>query len=177
MIRHGESEANRDGYFSGNLDVKLTNKGIAQAEMARKVIENFNVPPVTIVHSHLSRAKDTAVIINQNIQLPIFETKLIEEHKFGNWEKQPWDKIKPKFEAGEDPPNGETHEAFKKRILKGINWSLQKEGPILIVCHGGVFKGFCSLYNQEMHGIKNCGLYRFTPTNDITFPWKINLIE
>ena len=32
MIRHGESVANRDRYFSGNLDVALTDLGKQQAE-------------------------------------------------------------------------------------------------------------------------------------------------
>jgi probable phosphoglycerate mutase len=177
MIRHGESVANRDGYFSGNMDVELTNIGKSQAETARRVVESLTIKPATIVHSHLSRARDTANIINKNLNLQMHETPLIGEHKFGDWEKEPWDKVRPRFYSGENPPNGETHDTFSTRIKKGINWAIEKDGPVLIVCHGGVFRGFNYLYNKEMHGIKNCALYRFNPIKDSIFPWQINLIE
>lgn len=177
MIRHGESVANRDGYFSGNLDVELTEIGIQQAEKARLIVESLEVKPINIVHSHLSRARDTASIINKKLKLPMYESELIGEHKFGDWEKEPWEKVRPRFFGGESPPNGETHQEFSSRVQKGINWALDKDGPVLIVCHGGVFRGFNYLYNREMHGIKNCKLYYFQPIDHREFPWKITLIE
>lgn len=173
MIRHGESVANRDGYFSGNLDVTLTETGKVQADTAKRVVEALEEKPTHIVHSHLSRARDTASIINQNLALPMTETPLIGEHKFGDWEREPWDIIRPRFFSGENPPNGETHDEFSSRIKDGINMALALEGTPLVVCHGGVFRGFNYLYKQEMHQIKNCKLYSFTPTEHSKFPWKI----
>ena len=41
MIRHGQSEANAAQYFSGNLDVALTDKGRAQADIARTYVEKL----------------------------------------------------------------------------------------------------------------------------------------
>lgn len=178
MIRHGESTANRDGYFSGNLDVKLTERGRQQASLARDAVENLEVKPVTIVHSHLSRAIDTAQIINEGLNLPLYETTLLGEHQFGDWEREPWEGIRPRFHAGENPPNGETHEAFGDRVKKGFQFALEKDGPVLIVCHGGVFRGFNYLYGKTMHGIENCKLYSFTPNNENdAFPWDISLIS
>ncbi len=177
MIRHGQSVANRDGYFSGNLDVELTEIGIEEAEKARLIVESLEVKPINIVHSHLSRARDTASIINKNLKLPMFETELIGEHKFGDWEKEPWDSVRPRFFGGENPPNGETHKEFSSRVQQGINMALEKDGPVLITCHGGVFRGFNYLYDREMHGVKNCALYAFTPNENTNFPWDIRLIE
>jgi probable phosphoglycerate mutase len=177
MIRHGESVANRDGYFSGNLDVELTNTGKEQAEKARLAVEALEIKPLSIIHSHLSRARNTAKIINTNLDIPMFETPLVGEHRFGDWEKEPWETVRPRFDGGENPPNGETHEEFSNRVKEGINFSLKKDGPVLIACHGGVFKGFSYLYNRKMHDIKNCALYSFKPIDDDLFPWEIKLIE
>ena len=34
LVRHGESEANRLGFFAGQIDVSLMEKGIQQAQAA-----------------------------------------------------------------------------------------------------------------------------------------------
>lgn len=175
MIRHGESIANRDGYFSGNLDVALTNKGRDQAEAARMIVERLPVQPTIIIHSHLSRAKDTAAIINTNLKLNMLETPLLGEHQFGDWEKEQWDKVRPAFMAGKNPPNGETIDAFSKRVKSGFIYALERDELPLIVCHGGVFRGLYGNYGQDKHGVENCALYHFTPIDSKDFPWKMAL--
>ncbi|HPF79084.1 MAG TPA: histidine phosphatase family protein [Alphaproteobacteria bacterium] len=177
MIRHGESEANVAGRFSGNSNVNLTQRGRMQAQEAGKIIEALEIKPVSIVHSHLSRAIDTAAIINQSMNLPMYETPLLGEHHFGDWEGAPWDEIRPRFHAGENPPNGETHDDFAERLKSGFNFALEKDGPVLIVCHGGVFRGFNYIYGKTMHGIENCKLYHFRADETAAdFPWQIKLI-
>ncbi len=178
MIRHGESIANRDGYFSGNMDVELTDLGKEQAQQAITPVEALQPKPVQIIHSHLERARHTAEIINHNLQLPMYETSLLGEHHLGDWHGEPWDIIRPRFFSGENPPGGETHNEFAVRIRDGINWALEKDGPVLIVCHGGVFRGFYRLYNAECDIIENCVLYEFTPDNSTPdFPWKVKAMD
>jgi broad specificity phosphatase PhoE len=179
MIRHGQSVANRDQYFSGNLDVALTEKGKQQASLAGKILDKLSTPPRLIIHSHLSRARDTAAIMNQNLKLPMQESALIGEHHFGDWEKKPWGDIRPRFYAGENPPNGETHKAFHARIQQGLTHAIhQSPSPVLIVCHGGVFRAFHCLYNAPFEKTENAKLYHFKPSQSTTdFPWEIKLIE
>ena len=181
MIRHGQSVANEAQYFSGNLDVELTDLGRRQAAQARDVVENLVDKPVRIVHSHLQRARHTAEIINQDLGLPISETPLLGEHHFGDWEKQPWDKIRPRFYAGENPPNGETHQAFAERICEGLNQALGKgDDPVLIASHGGVFRAFYCLYDnfKNFERIENCVLYEFTPNDgNPDFPWDVKAVR
>lgn len=177
MIRHGESEANRDGYFSGNIDSQLTEIGRAQAATARDLIKDVGIKPDIIVHSHLSRARDTAGIINEVLNLEMIETELIGEHKFGDWERQLWEELSPQFRAGENPPNGETHIDFENRVQKGLNFALAQEESVLIVCHGGIFRGFQRIYDQNhIEGVQNARLYTFTPKDDTDFPWEIELV-
>ncbi len=178
MIRHGQSVANRDGYFSGNMDVELTDLGKEQASIARPHLENLTDKPLCIIHSHLQRARHTAEIMNQNLKLPMHETSLLGEHHFGDWHGEDWDIVRPHFFNGKNPPNGETHDEFMERVCKGINWALEFKGPVLIACHGGVFRAFNRLYNQPHQSIENCVLYEFTPheaTPD--FPWRIQPID
>ena len=180
MIRHGQSVANEGQYFSGNLDVELTDLGRTQADKARQIVEKLVDKPVNIIHSHLQRARNTAEIINTNLKRPIHETPLLGEHHFGDWEKQPWGDIRARFHAGENPPNGESHDEFMKRIQKGITHALSFDGPVLIACHGGVFRAFYRLFNnsENFTPIENCVLYEFTPDeSNADFPWIINAIR
>jgi len=151
MIRHGESIANHDGYFSGNLDVKLTAQGIEQAKQAQVIFDNLEVKPSIIIHSHLSRARDTAAIMNENQQAPMVETPLLGEHHF----------------------NGETRIEFNARVKKGFIYALSRAEMPLIVCHGGVFRGLFENFGIEIHGIENCALYQFNPhkADANSFPW------
>lgn len=177
MIRHGQSIANRDGYFSGNLDVALTDIGREQAALARAAVEALPLKPTKIIHSHLSRARDTAAIINQNLALGMVETPLIGEHFFGDWEGTTWEEVKDAFFNGANPPNGETHDEFNARIGCGLTFAFDQTECPLVVCHGGVFRAFRALYGEPMQSTANCLLHAFTPAPDTpNFPWNIEAI-
>ena len=60
VIRHGESESNRDGLWTGWLDAPLTDHGRADAKRAGEFLANISFD--RIVSSDLSRAKETAEI-------------------------------------------------------------------------------------------------------------------
>ena len=60
IIRHGESEANKKRLWTGWLDVPLTEKGEADAMLAREVLSGVNFDK--IYSSDLVRAKRTAEI-------------------------------------------------------------------------------------------------------------------
>ena len=58
MMRHGESETNRDGLWTGHLDVRLTETGKMQAMQAGKYLAGIQFDRV--FSSDLQRAKMTA---------------------------------------------------------------------------------------------------------------------
>lgn len=175
MIRHGESTANLEQIASGHVDVALTEKGIAQAYAAQKIVEALEVKPSIIIHSHLQRARNTAKILNENLNLPMVEDALIAEQHYGDWEGKSWSITRQPTRDGIDPPNGESHADFHQRVRNSITKFVNGHaGPVMIVCHGGVFRAFGALYKAQMHGIENCSLHHFEPdAANANFPWNI----
>ena len=175
MIRHGESIANLDGYYSGQMDVPLTETGIKQAEQAALIVGRLEQKPHIIFHSHLSRARDTAGIINKHLGVEMIENKDISEHDVGDWQGTPNDSVTQSMREGVDPPNGESHKDFHARVARGIGAALghDEQSIPLIVCHGGVFRGFAANFGFDLHRIQNCIVHEFIPAPGQNIPWKI----
>ena len=176
MIRHGETEANAARIMAGSLDSPLTDKGRDQAKQAQEIILSLEIKPSTIVHSNLARARDTAEIINEALNIPIHEDKDLAELHAGDWEGVPYEECHELLTGWPTPPNGESFVDFCARLRKGKKYNLEeREGPILIVSHGGVFRGLGGIYGLKTPGIfKNCHLYEFSPApNNDDFPWTV----
>lgn len=179
MIRHGESVANLGEYASGHIDVELTQRGLEQARAAQSIVDALELKPTLIVHSHLQRAKITAQILNENLGLPMVEDPQIAEQNYGEWEGQPWSLSRQPIRDFIDPPGGETHAAFADRVRETITRHVNdNDGPVMIVCHGGVFRALGALYGEKIYGIENCSLHHFEPHPAQTnFPWNIKKFQ
>lgn len=175
MIRHGETEANVAQIMAGSLDSPLTTNGRAQAKAVQDVVKNLTVKPTLIVHSHLSRARDTANIINEALGVPTMEDADFAEIHAGDLEGVCWSKCQH-FDDWRDMPNGERFDDFFDRIKRAKNRILgSKEGPVLIVSHGGVFRAFAKIYGIDTPGVRNCHFHEFIPLTDPkkSFPWDV----
>lgn len=174
MIRHGQTEANLAKLWAGSLDSPLTALGREQAHQARLIVENLPSKPTIIYHSHLSRARDTASIINENLGLEMIEDPNLAEMHVGDLEGKPHDNWECTNKNWQDPPGGETVQQFIERIKKAKNNALSNPDHMpLIVCHGWVFRAFGAIYDLNAQGIKNCDLHQFTPNQSKEkFPWK-----
>jgi len=176
MIRHGETQANAARIMAGHLDSPLTAKGRQQALEAQKVVSALQNKPVAIFHSHLSRARETATIINEALNAPMHEDPDLAEIYAGDWEGATYEVIAEMFDGWPDVPNGESHIDFFQRVKQGKTRALNRfNDPVLIVCHGGVMRAF-----GEIHGIptpgkfQNAHLYEFVPKpENPKFPWAI----
>ena len=85
LIRHGESKANRQGIFAGQIDPDLQNKGIKQAQLTAKYIaENYNVDK--IYSSDLQRAYKTAICLAEELNIEVTKDKNLREINAGKWE-------------------------------------------------------------------------------------------
>jgi broad specificity phosphatase PhoE len=179
MIRHGETEANAAKIMAGSLDSPLNQNGRDQAKAVQAVVRALPVKPSVIVHSQLSRARETAEIINEALKLPLYEDPDLAELHAGDWEGVSYDQCRPLLDGWDDPPGGERFEDFFARVRRAKKKALEgHEGRVLIVSHGGVFRAFAKLYGLNIWGARNCTLHEFLPTpQNQSFPWTAHIYE
>lgn len=84
IVRHGQTEANRDNIIQGHIDRPLTEKGIAQAQAtAEKLCDiHFDVA----YSSDLLRAQRTAEIMLLERKLAIQTTSALRERNWGQYD-------------------------------------------------------------------------------------------
>ncbi|REC31852.1 phosphoglyceromutase [Enterococcus pseudoavium] len=86
LVRHGESEANFENYWTGWLDVDLTEKGIQQAKSVGKKINAAGLLIDLAFESKLKRSIKTAQLILQETQssfVPEYKTWRLNERHYG----------------------------------------------------------------------------------------------
>ena len=92
LIRHGESEANHQGYFAGQIDPDLQSKGLKQAELTGKyIVKNYKVDK--IYSSDLKRAYNTAKCLAELLDMEVVKDKNLREIYAGKWEGMKFDDL------------------------------------------------------------------------------------
>ena len=140
FIRHGQSLANAEGYPAGRMDSPLTAQGLREAQDVRAVARRFDPAPTRIVTSTLSRARDTAAIINQDLGLPVIVDDDLCEQDYGAYQGRPKDEMRAAHGTFwyAAPPGGEKYADFQARIGAAVERAVAA-GPLpLIVGHGGM---------------------------------------
>lgn len=164
VIRHGQTELNVKGLINGQLEDALTAEGMEQARNAAKSL------PSTIKHlyvSPLNRARQTAEILNAELNLPITFHDELKEVNFGKLQGTPYLPEYKKRHTSLDydwGPSGENAEQVKTRMFKILR-EIQKEsgdGEALIVGHGGTVYLLHFLESGEISdGVANASLHSF----------------
>jgi probable phosphoglycerate mutase len=152
LIRHGETDWNRELRFQGQLDVPLNSVG---QEQARRVAQRLAAEDIHhLVSSDLQRALQTATQVKQqhgNPDLPqlVGDTGLREQH-FGLAEGLSVTEIKNKypaeweqwvrFEADYAFAGGESLRLFHARVMQAMQALARgyPEQTLAVVTHGGV---------------------------------------
>lgn len=150
LVRHGKSEWNEKGLWTGWRDIPLAPKGFEEARITGEALKD--IPFDFAYTSALSRAKQTLdeilKVINQTP--PITSSQALNERDYGDYtEKNKWDIQK---EVGEEmfqkirrswdipPPNGESLKMVSERVMPYYALEIEpklKEGKnILIAAHG-----------------------------------------
>lgn len=96
MVRHGESEANRNNIFAGSFDADLQHRGEKQAEKTAEFIaENYKVDK--IYASDLKRAFKTGKAVADRTGVEIIPDRRLREISAGEWEGMKFDDIREKY--------------------------------------------------------------------------------
>lgn len=169
--RHGQTVWNVENKICGATDSPLTELGRQQAKELGREILRQKIHIDKIIYSPLSRAKDTAMIISEVIDVPACVEKRLIEQNFGKWESTPRDgeefkKQKECFALSYE--GGESMLRLCQRIYNVID-DIKKEPDkvYLMVAHNGIARAVQSYFedmtNQEFaaFGIKNCEIKRY----------------
>jgi len=168
LIRHGQTEWNLLGKYTGQTDIPLNEAGRQEALLlAEKLKRN---PPDVIISSDLIRAKETAEIVAAPLKLPVQTDANLREIHQGVWEGMDFSDIKAKF-AEEfaaraknplevAPPDGETVGQVQERVLTAVANIIQAhpDKRIAIVAHGlvlALIKGHYRNYPQQNKIVTN----------------------
>jgi len=143
MVRHGETDANRNMIVQGRIDNPLNEKGVAQANaIAASFIAKGEVFDI-VVSSPLKRAQATAAIIAARLGHPAVELDPgFLERDFGDHDGKPIDADYARAVIENRIPRMERHEVLEKRVFSALT-ALCARHPgkrILIVAHSHVIK-------------------------------------
>ncbi|MBS4200811.1 histidine phosphatase family protein [Bacillus sp. FJAT-49732] len=147
LIRHGETDWNALGKLQGRTDIPLNNTGIRQAEECRDFLKNDHWD--AIITSPLQRAKRTAEIINEGLQIPLIEMEEFVERSFGDAEGKTREENELMY-PNRNIPNQEEKFALNERVMAGIeNINRQYVNKkVLLVAHGGVINAILSILSD-----------------------------
>lgn len=178
IFRHGETDWNKEKRIQGHTDTLLNENGMLQAK--NLVTKFVNIPLEVIYSSDLSRAKETASFITNELKIPLYLETNLREMRYGDAEGMPLNQLINMF--GEDLwnrihsfksennhvrfPNGESRFEARTRLRSVIDNIIQNtEYQIIgISTHGGALRNLLHGFLEEGHEvlpIPNCVVYKF----------------
>jgi probable phosphoglycerate mutase len=143
LIRHGESEGNRDRVFTRTPAVPLTERGREQVRAAGEWI-GARYAPRRIVASPFVRARQTAEELAAILAVPIEIEHDLRERSYGELAGEPYTVLQTRtdFDPGAywlwRPPGGETLVEVAARAGAVLDRLVQRapEDDIVVVSHG-----------------------------------------
>ena len=150
LVRHGKSEWNKTGQWTGWTDIGLTDEGVAEAHRAADALKDITIHVAHV--SELKRAKQTLSEIEKSLQKN-FQTKsskALNERHYGVYTgKNKWE---VKKEIGDEKfhdlrrgwdvkiPEGESLKDVYNRVIpyfeKHIKPEIDSGKNVLVVAHG-----------------------------------------
>lgn len=147
-VRHGSTEANEAGIWSGTMETPLSPKGKQQAKEAGQVARELGID--LLICSPLGRTRETAKHIAEAIDYPLdkieYNSLFIERH-FGQMEGQPWE-----IDADVDGfVDIETRDSVLNRAKLALEYIQSLEADnILVVSHGSFGRALRSLTHPHL---------------------------
>ena len=152
LVRHGETDWNRQGRFQGQIDIPLNDNGQSQAEAAARFLAGVSLERAYT--SSMARPRQTAeAILRSHPGVPLTSVSALVEIGHGEWEgrleqeiAEGWPELLAAWKVAPDTvqmPGGETIQEVWERSLGGwqaIATSLDPEETALVVAHDAVNK-------------------------------------
>ena len=171
VIRHGQTNYNKQGKYNGQYDEDINETGIKQAEEAKKIVQNLDID--IIFCSPLLRTRHTCEIINAN-QIPVIYDERLKERDCGIYTGKEvgsfYDTDYWNYFSSKKVEGLETIQELFARVQEFLE-EIKSKYPnknILIVTHGGVARGIYFYFHElpedgmiQKFGSNNCGMKEY----------------
>jgi len=148
LVRHGETDWNRERRFQGHADEPLNEAG---REQARELAEALAGEKIDAVYtSDLVRARETAEILAARLEAEAVPLRELREIDVGSWQGLSWPEIEERHPEGVERwkrdghgwDGGESYEELGVRIVAVLR-DIAARHPgqrVLVVGHGGTVR-------------------------------------
>jgi broad specificity phosphatase PhoE len=152
VIRHGETDLNREDRLQGCVgpNLGLTANGRAEVAHLRDALAGT---PETIYTSPLVRTRETTQILNERFHIPIIERNELRERDFGSLSGKPRSEIDPKLveddlEGHYDyrPYGGELVDDVRARVRIFLSSLPEEYDTVIVVTHRGIIRILYDFY-------------------------------
>ncbi|MBL4846933.1 MAG: histidine phosphatase family protein [Planctomycetes bacterium] len=174
LVRHGETDWNRERRLQGHRDIPLNATGLDQAgEVAACLAERFaGRPSPEIYTSDLRRAAQTAQAVGRALERRPRIARKLRERSFGLCEGKTLNELAEThpeqvaaYRRGDKDaiPEVEPYAAFIERTFRALRAIANRSESAVVVTHGGLLK----VVLRRVHGpgkqfmIANTALYAF----------------
>ena len=161
LVRHGETDWNRDQVFRGRIDVALNEVGLRQARALQESLHESELDG--IYSSPLKRAFETASIVGENRSVAVTVEEGLIDIDFGKWQGLSHQKVKEEYKNLYETwltqpqlvtfPDGETLKEVRRRSM-GVLEMVVKNNPgktLAFVSHRVVLKVLlCTMLGLEL---------------------------
>lgn len=184
LVRHGESEGNAAGAFTGHGPSPITARGRRQAEAVGRCLAAEGSALAALYSSDLPRAVQTAEALREAMGAAHLGTPLrlrgdLRERAMGAWEGVAFTEIQTRHPEDwqrlvartldHSPPGGESHRAVGRRVAAALTALCAEHaaGRVVVVSHGvAIHHMLRHLLGVEGEGVSftadNCSVQRLS---------------
>ncbi len=160
MVRHGETDWNRENRFQGHADTSLNEPGRGQAHaLAQELVrESFGA----VYSSPLERAFETARIIASQLGLDVEPSAGLMEVDVGSWSGLTRSEVEARFpegyarwiEFGHGWDDGESYDELGERVVSDLLKIAMRHADelVLAVTHGGPIRSALAAASSVPYG-------------------------
>jgi probable phosphoglycerate mutase len=177
MVRHAETDWNRDNRFQGHADPSLNEAGRAQAHALAGSLADTGI--AAVYSSPLLRARETASVVGRELGLEVALVDELREVDVGSWSGLTREEVEARFPAGfrrwleygHGWDDGETYDELGTRVLAGVRRiaASHRGDRILAVTHGGPIRSVLAAAagvrfgeaRRSIHVLDNCAAVTF----------------
>ena len=176
LVRHGETDWNRDNRFQGHADPPLNDTGRAQARTLAKELRGETF--AALYTSPLRRASETASILGSQLGLEPHAEASLMEVDVGSWSGLTRSEVEARFpvgfarwlEYGHGWEDGETYDELGGRVVAGLSilGARHADEVVVAVTHGGPIRSALAAAEEvpfeearrSIHVLGNCAVVR-----------------